>query len=190
MSSSDEFSKPQNFTKRLVDGDSLHRDVCGHCGFIDYQNPKVVVGSAVRHGEKILMCKRTIEPRAGYWTLPAGFMELGETIEDGAKREAWEEARIEIEHEGVLGVFSVPHISQVQVMFRSKMIKPTYEPGPESLEVTLFDWQTIPWTALAFPSVLWTLDALRASWNKDRFVPATNPDADEFAFPAGGPPRD
>ncbi len=190
MSSENEFPNSPNFTKRLVDGDSLHRSVCGHCGFIDYQNPKVVVGSAVRFGEKILMCRRAIEPRKNLWTLPAGYLELGESAEDGAKREAWEEARIEIEHEGVLGVFSVPHISQVQVMFRSKMIKPTYDAGPESLEVALFDWQTIPWTALAFPSVLWTLDALRASWNKDRFVPVSNPDDNRFAFPAGGPPRD
>lgn len=189
MSDDDQFPHAPDFIKRVPGGDSLHRSVCVRCGFIDYQNPKVVVGSAVRHGDKVLMCRRAIEPRKNFWTLPAGFMETGETLEQGASREAWEEARIKIEFDGVLGVFSVPHISQVQVMYRARLIGETFEPGPESLEVKLFAWDDIPWTELAFPSVLWTLDALRANWNADCFVPATNPTAGQFSFPPSGPPR-
>ncbi len=190
MNKTNQFSKNPNFTKRDVDGDSLKRSQCGHCGFIDYQNPKVVIGSAVRHGEKILMCKRAIEPRAGFWTLPAGYMELGETLEDGAKREAWEEACIEIEHDGVLGVFSLPHISQVQVMFRSKLKTERFAAGPESLEVALFSWQNIPWKELAFPSVVWTLAALRQTWNAENFAPMGNPPEGRFGFPLTKPPID
>lgn len=190
MTDESEFPHDPHFIKRVPDGDSLQRSVCGRCGFIDYENPKIVAGSAVLAGDKILMCKRAIEPRKGFWTLPAGFMESGETVEDGAKREAWEEACIDIELDGLLGVYSVPHISQVHVMFRSKLIGDHFAPGPESLEVKLYEWKDIPWTDLAFPSVLWTLDALRMNWGKDSFAPATNPNPDDFKFPPAGPPRD
>ena len=108
-----------NFVRAIPDGDTHERNVCGDCGFVAYENPKVVVGSVVVTDGKILMCKRAIEPRRGFWTLPAGYMELGETVEEGAAREAMEEAGADIAIDGVLGVFSIARIGQVQVIFRA-----------------------------------------------------------------------
>lgn len=100
----------QRFLKAVPAGDDRERDVCGHCGFIDYKNPKIVVGSVADFGGAILLCRRAIEPRLGFWTLPAGYLELGETVEDGARREAWEEARARIVIDRTLAVYSVPRI--------------------------------------------------------------------------------
>ena len=147
----------QNFIKQVPDGDTHERDVCATCGFIDYVNPKIVVGSVVRHKGKILLCKRAIEPRSGYWTLPAGYLELNETPEDGAMREAQEEACADLIIDSLLAVYAVPHISQVQLMYRARLQTPRFAAGPESLDVQLFDWDDIPWNDLAFPSVHWAL---------------------------------
>ncbi len=171
------------FTKRDVGGDSLKRSVCDRCGFIDYQNPKVIVGSAIRHKNRILMCKRAIEPRIGYWTLPAGFLELHETAEEGAMREAQEEACAEIEIERLLAVYSVTHISQVQLIYKAHLVRPEIAPGPESQEVALMEWDEIPWTELAFPSVFWTLNYLREVWDTDDFTPFGNPPEGKYPFP-------
>lgn len=138
-------------------GDDRPRDVCGGCGTVHYVNPKVVVGSVCGWGDRLLICRRAIEPRAGFWTLPAGFLELGETAEEGAVREAWEEARARIRIEGVLAVYSVPRIGQVQILFRATLLDAAVEPGPESLEVALVGWHEIPWADLAFPTVDWVL---------------------------------
>ena len=101
-----------------------------------YENPKVVVGSVVVAGDAVLMCRRAIDPRRGFWTLPAGYLELGETVEEGARREAWEEARARIALDGILGVFSISRIGQVQVIFRARFEgAPAYAAGEESLEV-------------------------------------------------------
>ena len=151
------FMDTQNFTKQVPDGDTHERDVCATCGFIDYVNPKIVVGSVVRHKGKILLCKRAIEPRSGYWTLPAGYLELNETPEDGAMREAHEEACADLIIDSLLAVYAVPHISQVQLMYRARLQTPRFAAGPESLDVQLFDWDDIPWNDLAFPSVHWAL---------------------------------
>ncbi|MBU6373063.1 MAG: NUDIX domain-containing protein [Alphaproteobacteria bacterium] len=151
-----------NFRLETPEGDDRQRQVCGTCGFINYVNPKIVVGSVVTHGDKILFCRRAIEPRRGFWTLPAGFMEEGETVEEGAMREAREEACATIEIDGLLAVYSIPRISQVQLMFRARLVDSAVAPGPESLEVALLGWDEIPWSELAFPSVKWALEQHRA----------------------------
>jgi ADP-ribose pyrophosphatase YjhB (NUDIX family) len=144
------------------EGDDRLRQVCTTCGFINYVNPKIVVGSVVVHDEKILFCRRAIEPRRGFWTLPAGFMEEGETVEEGAIREAREEACAEIIIDGLLAFYSVPRISQVQLMFRARLSSPHVAPGPESLDVAFFALDDAPWGDLALPSVQWALDHYRA----------------------------
>jgi ADP-ribose pyrophosphatase YjhB (NUDIX family) len=108
------------FLRRIPDGDNRERLVCPDCGHIDYQNPKIVVGSVVISGDAVLLCRRAIEPRRGFWTLPAGYLELGETLEEAAAREAEEEAQAAIELDGILGVFSIARIGQVQVIFRPR----------------------------------------------------------------------
>jgi ADP-ribose pyrophosphatase YjhB (NUDIX family) len=152
------------FVRRVPEGDNRDRLVCPECGFVAYENPKVVVGSVVVEDSAVLMCRRAIEPRRGFWTLPAGFMELGETIEEGTIREVWEEARARVVLEGILGVFSVSRIGQVQIIFRARFVDgPVFSAGPETLEVGLFGWEEIPWGSIAFPTVRWSLHAWRAS---------------------------
>lgn len=163
------------FSSRVPDGDDRARDVCDHCGFIDYKNPKVVVGSVALWKEKILLCRRAIEPRKGFWTLPAGYLELGESVEAGARREAWEEARARLFLDRLLAVYSVPRISQVQVMFRAALENGDVEAGPESAEVGLFDWSDIPWGDIAFPTVGWALRHWRQTRNEADFPPFANP---------------
>lgn len=148
---------PPSFSVRVPDGDTLPRRVCEHCGFVAYENPKIVVGSVVRHEGRILMVKRAIEPRRGFWTLPAGYLELNETPEEGARREAMEEATATIELTRLLAVYSVPRISQVQLIFRARLADPSIAPGPESVAVRLVEPAEIPWDELAFPSVHWAL---------------------------------
>ncbi len=121
------------------------------------------MGSVVAHGDHILLCRRAIEPRKNFWTLPAGYLEEHETPEDGATREAREEANAEIVIDALLAVYAVPHISQVHLMYRAKLARPNFRAGPESLEVKLFCWDEIPWTELAFPSVKWALEHWRES---------------------------
>jgi ADP-ribose pyrophosphatase YjhB (NUDIX family) len=146
----------QEFEKRIPPGDDRTRNVCTHCGYVEYANPKIVAGAVVHRDGKILLCKRAIEPRKGFWTLPAGYMENLEDVETAARREAHEEANADIELEGVLGIYSVPRISQVQILFRAALLN---EPsaGPESEAVGLFAWDEIPWDELAFPTVYWAL---------------------------------
>jgi ADP-ribose pyrophosphatase YjhB (NUDIX family) len=116
----------------------------------------------------------------GFWTLPAGFMELGESVEEGACREAREEARAELEIEGLLAVYSIPRIGQVQIFFRARLINDP-SPGPESLDVGLFGWDAIPWRELAFPSVRWALEHYRATEGRDSFTPFGNPPGSDAA---------
>ena len=142
---------------RIPPGDNLPRHVCEQCGTIHYQNPKIVAGCIPEWGDRILLCRRAIEPRAGLWTLPAGFMENGETTAEGAARETWEEANAQVEISGLYALFNIPHISQVYLMFRARMLEERYGPGSESLEVELFREDQIPWQELAFPVVRETL---------------------------------
>ncbi len=134
------------------------RAMCDACGLIQYQNPKIVVGCIPVHGDRILICKRAIEPRYGLWTLPAGFMENNESAAQGAAREALEEANARVEIEDLYTVYSIPHISQVYMMFRAKLLDTDYSPGIESLEVKLVKEDEIPWKELAFAMVKRSLE--------------------------------
>ena len=159
-------------------GDDRPRFLCDSCGTIHYQNPLLVVGCIPEAGNKILLCRRAIEPCSGKWTLPAGYLELGETAEQGALREAWEEARARLELEGLLAVFSIVRISQIQLIYRARLTSPSIAPGPESAEVGLFAWDEIPWEDIAFPSVHWSLSRHREIGAGPLGLPGTNPESD------------
>jgi ADP-ribose pyrophosphatase YjhB (NUDIX family) len=170
-----------SFIRRIPEGDNRDRMVCSDCGYVAYENPKVIVGSVVVADGRVLMCRRAIEPRKGFWTLPAGFMELGETLEEGAAREALEEAEAVITIEGILGVFSVARIGQVQVIFRARFSDTgpsSFGAGTESLDVRLFAMDEIPWDEIAFPTVRWALDAWRDLGTGPIGKPASNPPED------------
>ncbi len=150
-------------------GDDRSRFVCEACHTIHYQNPKIVAGCIPEWNGRLLLCRRAIEPRHGLWTMPAGFMENGETTEQAAARETWEEARARVEKMMLYGVFSIPHISQVYMMFRASLQSEEFAPGPESLEVRLFEEHEIPWDELAFPVVRLSLEKYYSDVNKDDF---------------------
>ena len=156
---------------RIPEGDNAPRAVCPSCDHIQYQNPKVIVGSVPVWEDKILICRRAIEPRHGKWTLPAGFMENEETAAEGAAREALEEANARIDVEQLYTFFSVPHISQVYVMFRARLLDLDFSPGPESLEVKLVSEEEVPWDELAFTSVRRTLTHFFADRRSGTFIP-------------------
>lgn len=132
-------------------GDDRPRYVCGACGAIHYQNPKVVAGCIPEWEDSILICRRAIAPREGLWTLPAGFMENGETTGEAAARETLEEANARVDALSLYAVFDIPHISQVYMVFRGRLDAPEFHAGPESLEVCLATEPEVPWEALAFP---------------------------------------
>ncbi len=157
------------------DGDNRKRLVCRDCGFINYVNPKVIVGAVCTWQDQILLCRRAIEPRMGYWTVPAGYLELYEGAEQGAAREALEEAGVHITIDGLLAVYSLSHISQIQLIYRAYLKDPYLNPGPESSEARLVDWSHIPWNAIAFPSVTWALNRHNEVRDQTTLVPATQP---------------
>lgn len=142
--------------------DRIPRWVCEHCATIHYENPRLVVGSVPEWDGRILLCLRAIEPRRGYWTLPAGFMENGETLEQAARREADEEAHADVEIGSLLALINVPHASQVHVFFRGRLAGGRFGVGHESLDARLYLPEEIPWDALAFPSVTFALRSLLA----------------------------
>lgn len=144
-------------TLRIPPGDTLPRHVCVNCGTIHYQNPKIVVGAIPEWGERILLCRRAIEPRHGYWTLPAGFMENAESTSEAAARETLEEACARIEVGDLFTLISVPHINQVHIVYRARLLDPQFGPGEESLEVALFEEKDIPWDEIAFRTISLTL---------------------------------
>lgn len=146
-----------SFSRRTPDGDNLPRTVCDHCGFVAYDNPKIVVGAVVRHGGRILLCRRAIEPSRGLWTIPAGYLEHGETPEEGALREAWEEATARIVLDSLLAVYAIRRLGQVQLIYRARLEEPSFAPGPESEAVRLFEDEGLPHDSIAFPSVRWAL---------------------------------
>jgi ADP-ribose pyrophosphatase YjhB (NUDIX family) len=137
-------------TLKVPAGDNLPRFVCAACQAIHYQNPRIVAGCIPEWEDKILLCRRAIEPKHGLWTVPAGFMEIGESTEQAAARETLEEAKAEVEITSLYGVFSLPHVSQVYILFRGALRKPDFGAGSESLEVALFRPEEIPWDTLAF----------------------------------------
>ena len=169
------------FIRAIPDGDTRERLICPDCGHIAYDNPKIVAGAVVVQDNRILLCRRAIEPRRGFWTLPAGYMELGETVAEAAQREAREEAEAEIVLEGILGIYSIARIGQVQILFRARFADataPHFAAGEETLEAALFDWDQIPWSELAFPTVTWALRAWRAAGPGPLGHPAFNPPED------------
>jgi len=135
---------------RIPEGDNLPRHVCIACGVIHYQNPKIVVGCIPEWEDKILLCRRAIEPRHGLWTVPSGFMENAETLGQGAERETLEEANARVRMGNLYAIYSLPHINQVHVLFRAQLLDLDFKPGIESLEVRLFSEEEIPWDKLAF----------------------------------------
>jgi ADP-ribose pyrophosphatase YjhB (NUDIX family) len=158
-----------NLEFRIPEGDSLPRLVCPRCATVHYQNPKIVTGCLPVWEDKILLCRRAIEPRYGLWTLPAGFLENHESLEDGALRETLEEAHARVEILDLYTLISILHVSQLFVMFRARLLDLDFGPGSESLEVRLFEEAEIPWEQLAFRTISRTLrnyfaDRLRGSW--------------------------
>ena len=143
--------------RRIPPGDVLPRYVCDTCQTIHYQNPRMVVGCIVEWEERILLCRRGIEPRHGLWTVPAGFMENGETTYEGAERETLEEANARIEIGPLYALYNIPHINQVYILFRARLLDLAFRAGAETLEVRLFSEAEIPWNEIAFATVRNTL---------------------------------
>ena len=181
-----DYKHPLSFSKRAPEGDGIDRDVCNNCGLINYENPKIIAGVVAVFEDKILLCRRAIEPRKGFWTLPAGFMEQRETVAEGAAREAMEEACADVQPDALIGIYNVSRISQVQMFYRAKLMSPDIGVGPESAEVGLFSWEDIPWTELAFPSVYWALQHYQQTRDLQEFAPFTEPEnwADTPGFEA------
>lgn len=142
---------------RIPEGDTLPRYICDQCGTIHYQNPKIVAGCIPEWEDRILLCKRAIEPRYGTWTLPAGFLENHESVQQGAVRETAEEANARVQIIGLYALFNIPHISQVYLLFRARLLDLEFSPGSESLETRLFSQEEIPWDTLSFSVVRETL---------------------------------
>jgi ADP-ribose pyrophosphatase YjhB (NUDIX family) len=155
---------------RVPVGDSLPRHVCTRCETIHYRNPRLVVGSLPEWEDRILLCRRAIEPMYGKWTLPAGFMENGETVAAAAVRETAEEACARIELGDMFSIVSVPHIDQVHVIYRARLLDLDFAAGEETLELHLFDESDIPWDEIAFRTIERTLQHYFADRRAGRFV--------------------
>ena len=154
---------------RVPAGDSVPRHVCDSCGTIHYRNPLVVVGTIPVWEDRVLLCKRAIEPRSGFWTLPAGFMELGETTAQAALRETLEEARARVELGEAFTLLSVPHVNQVHLYYRARLPAQEFAAGEETLEVRLFSESEIPWDAIAFRTISTTLRHFFSDKKEGRF---------------------
>ncbi len=165
--------------KRVPAGDNRQRFVCGSCNEIHYQNPRIIVGCLPVYEDKVLLCKRGIEPRKNLWTVPAGFMENGETTVAGALRETWEEAEARIEGEVLYHLFDLPHINQVYFFYRGHLIDGKFGVGSESLETQLFSYQDIPWDELAFPIIKTLLNHYFSDLKNNEY-PIRNLEADFF----------
>ncbi len=155
--------------RRIPEGDSRERAVCDDCNTIHYQNPRVITGCLVTCDERVLLCKRSINPRSGLWTLPAGFLENGETAQEGAARETWEEACARVEIKDLYTVFSLPHISQIYMFYRAEIPDGNFAAGQETEEAALFSQPAIPWSDLAFPVIRKTLELYFHDRNQDTF---------------------
>ena len=147
----------QSVSQKIPTGDNRLRYVCDSCETVHYQNPRIISGCLLTWEDRVLLCKRAIAPREGYWTLPAGFLENGETSAAGALRESQEEANATGEIEDLYTVFSLPHISQIYLFYRGRLLEPSFSAGEESLDVGLFTQSEIPWDELAFPVITRTL---------------------------------
>jgi len=156
-----------------VPDDELPRHHCENCGAIHYCNPRIIVGSIPCKDDKVLLCKRAIKPRYGFWTLPGGFMEMGEKVEEGAARETLEEANTNVEIVRLFSVYSLPHIGQVYMMYLADLVDNDFGPSKESMEVKLFSEKDIPWDDIAFSAVKFTL--------KKYFENRTNPSLEIYS---------
>ena len=145
-------------SRKIPPGDSLPRYVCDACNTIHYQNPRMIVGCVPYWEDKVLLCKRAIEPRHGLWTVPAGFMENGETMEAGAVRETLEEANARVEIDKLFAIYNIPHVNQVYILFRARLSDLDFHPGAETLETRLYAEADIPWNQIAFATVRNTLN--------------------------------
>lgn len=154
---------------RIPPDDNRERHVCTACGEVHYQNPKLIVGAIPEWQDKILLCRRAIEPRHGLWTLPAGFMENGETTAQAAARETLEEANARIAIGDLYSMYSVPHINQVHILFRARLLDLDFFPGQESLEVRLFSESEMPWDEIAFRPVRFSLEHFFAERSSGNF---------------------
>lgn len=163
-------------TFAIPPGDALPRYHCLACGMIHYQNPKLVVGTLPLYKGQVLMCRRNIEPRFGLWTLPGGFMENGETLEQGAARETWEEAQTRPDIRQMLSIISLPQYDQVHVYYLADMRSADFAPTPESSEVQLFDIANIPWQQIAFRTVFATLEHFVAHVHRGHTLPLLQTD--------------
>lgn len=172
-------------THQIPPGDSRPRYVCSHCAHVHYQNPNIVAGSVPAYEGRVLLCRRAIEPRKGYWTLPAGFMENGESLEQAARRETLEEACAHLSEAQMYTVFDLPHINQVHVFFRAEMASGRFDAGDETLEARLFSEEDVPWAELAFRTVARTLECFFA----DRLA-NSYPVRNEVLPPLSLPPAD
>lgn len=161
--------------RAIPEGDDRERLVCPECTFIEYANPKVVAGAVVTWGDKIVLCRRAIAPRPGFWTIPAGYLELHETAQAGAIREVWEEAQARVELDGLLAVYNIPRLSVVQLVFRARLLDGKIAAGPESEEVGFFAWDEIPWGDIAFPTTRWALEHYREIGDAAEFSTRSNP---------------
>ncbi len=157
---------------RIPEGESTERVVCDNCGKIHYVNPRLIVGCLPVYKDKILVCKRAIDPCSGKWNLPAGFMEVNESAEEGAIRETLEEANAKVEIIRLHCVYSIPQVNQVYLIFKSKLLNPDFSPGPESSEVSLFDEKDMPWNDIAFTSSVYAI--------KKYFENRNNPNPETF----------
>jgi ADP-ribose pyrophosphatase YjhB (NUDIX family) len=164
-----------SFSVRRVEREGRERLTCDRCDYVHYVNPVVVVGVVVTVGHELLLCRRDIDPRSGYWTMPAGFLEEGESSEEGACREAREEALAEVDVDALLAVYDIPHISQIQLIYRGTLRGDRYGVGEETREVRLFAPDEIPWDELAFPSVRWALQDHARAQGLSSFAPFRTP---------------
>ena len=142
---------------RIPQDDDRSRFICDVCGIIHYENPKMVVGCILEMGNRVLFCRRSIQPRYGKWTIPAGYLENGETVEAGARRETFEEAGAKVEALKPFGIYNLTFVNQIYLIFRGQLVDNTYHVGDESLEVRLFKEDEVPWDDLAFPVIRETL---------------------------------
>ena len=162
-----ECSHPVVYT--IPEGEDRERFFCRRCDTIHYQNPKMVVGAIAERANKIILCRRAIEPRQGYWTIPAGYMENGETVQECAKRESMEEALVELDELTPYALLNISFINQVYLIFRGRLVNDDFRPGPESIEVQLVDLANIPWDDLAFRVIHQVLSVYREDMAGKRY---------------------
>lgn len=157
-----------NIIEEVPEGDNRERVICADCRFIHYSNPRIVAGCLPLWQNRVLLCRRDIEPRRGFWNLPCGYLEDGETVAEGATREVFEEARAEVHIEQLQTVYSIPHIDQVYIIFLAQIKNGIFKAGEESSEAELFSEEEIPWDEIAFSSSAFALENYFRDRNKDR----------------------